>query len=125
MMRKNIILILITLVIYAINQNVKMSIANDAIRWFMTCYFNDMIGGITFTAYCCIFVQLYKGSIIKLYQIEGILFMSGVFWEYITPLYRNTTSDPWDIVAYIFGGLLYWVIINIWTKNRKNGFGNL
>lgn len=79
MIRKNIILILITLVIYAINQNVKMSIANDAIRWFMTCYFNDMIGGITFTAYCCIFVELYKGSIIKLYQIEGILFLSGVF----------------------------------------------
>ena len=82
-----------------------MSIANDAIRWFMTCYFNDMIGGITFTAYCCIFVELYKGSI-------------------ITPLYRNTTSDPWDIVAYMFGGLLYWVIIKIWTKNKTNGFGN-
>lgn len=124
MVCKNIILILITLVIYAINQNVKMGIANDAIRWFMTCYFNDMIGGITFTAYCCIFVELYKGSIIKLHQIEVILFLSGVFWEYITPLYRNTISDPWDIAAYMFGGLLYWVIIKIWTKNKKDIFGN-
>ena len=50
-------------------------------------------------------------KMIKLWQIELLLFPCGIFWEYITPLFRhNTTTDPCDILAYMIGGFLYWII---------------
>jgi hypothetical protein len=41
---------------------------------------------------------------------------AGLFWEYITPLYRNSTGDPLDLVAYVFGALLY--CLSIHSKSR-------
>lgn len=39
------------------------------------------------------------------------MFFSGVFWEYVTPIFRqNTVSDVWDILAYMAGGFMYWLI---------------
>lgn len=48
--KKNLIIIGITVALYIINRIVKNSIHIEAIRWFMTCYFNDTIGGMTFMA---------------------------------------------------------------------------
>lgn len=48
----NLIIIGITVVMYLVNQVIKTKIAVEAIRWFMSCYFNDTIGGMTFMAYC-------------------------------------------------------------------------
>ena len=39
------------------------------------------------------------------------MFCCGVFWEYVTPLFRvETVSDPFDILTYIVGGILYWLL---------------
>ena len=78
----------------------------------MTCYFNDIIGSITFVSYVNLICGLQEYRIAKLWQIELLLLGSGVFWEYITPLFRkNTTTDFWDLLAYLSGGLLYWIIL--------------
>lgn len=109
--RNNLIIIGITLILYVINQLVKNYVPIEFIRWFMCCYFNDIIGGITFMAYVSIILNLYKRKITKLWQIELLMFVSGIFWEYVTPIYRkNTVSDIWDIVAYMMGGFIYWYI---------------
>lgn len=93
------------------NQIVKNNISIDAVRWFMTCYFNDTIGGITFVAYCNVVFNFYDKELLKLWQIELLMFSCGVFWEYLTPLFReNTVSDIWDILAYMIGGFIYWAI---------------
>ena len=43
----------------------------------------------------------------------------GLFWEYITPLYRTSKCcDPYDLIAYTLGSLLYLVMVNTF-KNRK------
>jgi hypothetical protein len=43
----------------------------------------------------------------------------GVFWEYITPIYReDTTTDVLDLVAYELGGLIYWIIS--WLSKNKD-----
>lgn len=37
----------------------------------------------------------------------GFLLLCGLFWEYVTPLYRpDSVSDPWDVATYLLGGLL-------------------
>lgn len=110
--RKNFILIFVTIVLYIINQCIKNMIPIEGIRWFMTCYFNDTIGGITFMAYCGLVFEHYHRRMTKLWKIILLMASCGFFWEYITPLFRtNTISDPWDILAYVCGGIIYWLIM--------------
>ena len=109
--KKNLYIIGITIVLYITNQTIKAKIPIEPIRWFMSCYFNDTLGGITFLAYCNIVFSFYNKKMVKLWQMELLMFFSGLFWEYVTPIFRqNTVSDMWDILAYMVGGFLYWLI---------------
>lgn len=118
-MKNNVKLIIITLGMYIINQIIKSKIPIEDIKWFMTCYFNDMIGGITFCAYCSIVLKMGHRQLKKLWHIEMLMFCCGIFWEYITPLYRkNTISDIFDIVAYMIGGVIYWYIFQKYLNNK-------
>ena len=111
-MKKNLRIMLMTLVAVLVNKHLKNYISISWLKWFMTCYFYDLVGGITFIAYCNSVFYYYKGMIYRLWQIELLLFLCGVFWEYITPLFRtDTVSDPYDIVAYMCGGFIYWIIM--------------
>lgn len=84
----------------------------------MSCYFNDTVGGITFIAYCNLVFSFYCRKMIKLWQIELLMFFCGVFWEYLTPVFRkDTVTDVRDILAYMSGGFIYWVIM----KEERNG----
>ena len=77
----------------------------------MSCYFNDIVGAVSFSAYCDIAFSFFGKSLNKLFKLEMILFVSGMFWEYITPIFRSdTVGDFFDIIAYMLGGLIYWKI---------------
>ena len=111
-MKKNYGIMLITLTTVLLNKYLKSYISIPWLKWFMTCYFNDLVGGITFIAYCNSVFYYYKGMLYKLWRIELLLFLCGIFWEYITPLFRtDTISDPYDIMAYMCGGFIYWIIM--------------
>lgn len=100
--------------LYCINQYIKTRINFEPLKWFLSCYFNDIIGSITFMSYCGIVLEIFHRKMLKLHQIILLMFCCGLFWEYITPLFRsNTISDPFDIVAYILGGTIYWGITNL------------
>ena len=119
--KQNLYIIGITVILYLINQTVKNDIPIEFIRWFLTCYFNDAIGGMTFIAYCNVVLSFRNRKLIKLWQIETLLFFCGIFWEYITPLFRmNTVSDKWDVVAYMAGGFLYWICVK--KERYANGY---
>lgn len=117
--RKNIFLFFISTGACLLNQKMKLNISNETLRWFMTCYFNDIVGGIAFAAYCNHIFSYYKGMFQKLWKIELLMLSSGFFWEYLTPLFRyDTISDPWDIVAYMFGGFIYWILLKLNTETK-------
>lgn len=108
--KKNLIIVGITVGLYVLNQIIKTKIPIEAIKWFMSCYFNDTIGGITFVAYCNLIFGFYNKKLIKLWEIELLMLFCGLFWEYLTPLFRkNTVSDIFDVLAYMVGGLIYWM----------------
>lgn len=109
--RKNVSIIMVTIIIYVFNQMFKNTIPVISLKWFMTCYFNDIIGSVTFIAYCNLIFAMGNKNIVKIWQIELLMLGCGIFWEYITPFFRkNTVSDIYDIGAYMFGGLIYWMI---------------
>ena len=83
------------------------------VPYFMRCYFNDIFGCSVFLLYIGIILSFMKKAfVIRLYHVELFTLICGILWEYITPLYRaDTTSDIYDIGAYMFGGLIYWYLL--------------
>lgn len=67
-------------------------------------------------AYANIMLLSYNQKTFTCTQTVVLMLLSGIFWEFITPLFRkNIVTDVWDIVAYIIGGLICWWIIK-WVK---------
>ena len=64
--KKNLIIVGITVGLYVLNQIIKTKIPIEAIKWFMSCYFNDTIGGITFVAYCNLIFGFFIINTIKI-----------------------------------------------------------
>ena len=97
---------------YLINQVTKYNYSVVIVRRIMVGYFNDFIGSITFLAYCSIILNFYNDNIkMNIWQAELLTMLCGIFWEYITPMFRkNTVSDVYDIFAYMFGGIVYCIL---------------
>ena len=55
-------------------------------------------------------------AIVGLRSILALSLAAGLFWEFITPLYRASTSDSLDLLAYAVGGLLYFVALRAFNK---------
>lgn len=48
--------------------------------------------------------------------------LCGLFWEIVTPIYVNySVGDPIDIIAYMFGGFVYWAIM---FNDKKYEYNN-
>lgn len=67
-MKKNLRIMLMTLVAVLVNKHLKNYISIPWLKWFMTCYFNDLVGGITFIAYCNSVFYYYKEDIDKMFE---------------------------------------------------------
>ncbi len=72
------------------------------------------MGTIAFASYCDIIsynVNYSKYKINRFWKLELLIFLCGLFWEYIAPMFRHdTVSDIFDIAAYLFGGVIFWII---------------
>lgn len=110
-MKRNVVIILISVLLYILNQCFKTLYSIEIVKWFMSCYFNDIIGSIAFIAYCNIFIEMHGSYLNNLFYIVSLLFVCGLFWEYVTPLFRSdTVADLFDLIAYMCGGFIYWLI---------------
>ena len=121
MIKKNLAIIAVVAVLYMLNQAVKGQISGPLLAAFMSGYFNDIICGAGFMAYCNIFIELWKRPLRKILAIEAVLLCAGLVWEYVTPiLVKGSVSDLWDIAAYMLGGVIYWCIMFKWTPAKEN-----
>ena len=123
-MKKNIAVAAVTFGMYLINRKVRTMTGAGILGYFLRCYFNDLIGSITFMALTNI-ILLILGfrEIVKPVYIEALLLGAGLFWEYVTPLFRrDTVSDPYDILAYLLGGIMYSLVIYL-IQGNKNKIG--
>lgn len=117
------LLIIIVCVLSCIINKRCLGFTEGIVNWFLSCYYNDIVGAIAFSAYCDIIssnsmVQKYK--INKLWKLEIILLICGLFWEYITPIIRtDTVSDIFDILAYLSGGIVFWLVKSIHLKIKR------
>ena len=77
---------------------------------FRACYLNDCLAGLGFYPAVRMAVLLCRVKLPKYTTgapfIIGLTLLAGLFWEYVTPLYREeSTSDPRDLACYVGGAI--------------------
>lgn len=111
-MKRDFIIILTSVLLYLLNNSSIQYYSNKHIFWFMTCYFNDIVGSVAFLGYCNILLATQNRRIHRLTSIVLIMLACGFVWEYLAPVFRSDTfTDLFDFGAYIFGGFIYWLLV--------------
>ncbi|NUM71708.1 MAG: hypothetical protein HUU43_12735 [Ignavibacteriaceae bacterium] len=109
-----------SVLLYLINSLVLKHLLHSP---FLSFYFNDIMGGALFISYLNLLFGWFRVKehlLRKFHVIVFIMLAAGVGWEYLTPLYKESTSDPYDLLAYQAGGLIYFTGILI-TKRFCGG----
>ncbi len=106
--------IIFSIIMYTINQlYLKGSIESVIIMF----YLNDFLAMILVLAFSNLLFIKYLNIEYTISDFNRIMIFSiviGFFWEVITPLYNSkSTGDILDILAYLFGGLIYWLILKL------------
>ncbi|MFI3321863.1 MAG: hypothetical protein R3Y50_05000 [Rikenellaceae bacterium] len=104
--------------IYWINQLFLKSMIGGN---FLMFHFNDFLAIIVFMSLANITLVLFRPYVTRIDKLHHILILAiicGIFWEVITPLYKESTADWLDLFCYIAGSLCYWVINRIFLKKE-------
>lgn len=95
-------------------------------RWFpvgfVRGHLNDVLVMGIFLPYTNLLLSLYDRKDVRFRSLPvllGFALAAGLFWEFAAPLYTDSTSDWYDIIAYLAGALLYFGCM------RKKGDGRL
>lgn len=117
--KKNKLIIFVCLSLYFLNQLIKNSISIPFLLVIVKYYWNDVICGCLIIAITNFILNHYLGREYKIEKLMGILlfdFACGLFWEFIIPIIReDSSSDSVDILAYLLGGIVYWLCV----KNER------
>lgn len=110
----NLILMVTVLFLYLINNMHLKKNTSGHFRCFFICYFNDLICPLFFISYCNILLITINKEMVKLRWILLLGFCAGLIWEYIGPIIKpSSVKDYLDLVCYMIGSVLYWVIIKL------------
>lgn len=82
---------------------------------FLDSYFNDILAGCIIVAIVNLLLSFGRiNPSVKPLPCLGLCLVCGLVWEYVTPLYKpSAVCDLWDIAAYMIGGLIWCIIVNI------------
>jgi Kef-type K+ transport system membrane component KefB len=107
----NSLISLTVLIIYLFNRFYVRQIVNykTLVGGFIAFHLNDFLCGIFFLA---IYSLLIRKEIKKFWVCILLISICAMFWECVLPYFRAYSYGDWkDVIAYICGGISYWVII--------------
>jgi hypothetical protein len=110
--------------LYSVNNAIFKKIANGYLYSFFNFYFNDLICPLFLLAYSNILLLTVGKGIRRLHLILLFLFFCGAFWEFISPKFiKSSVADCNDMLFYICGGFVYWIIFR-WKKYTNSTFAH-
>ena len=113
------VVILVVIALYSLNRFVLKLYVQGWIGYFLRCHFNDFLCGILFIAYSNVFINTRGKMITKPPHILALCFSAGLVWEFIVPLVkRNSTADWLDVLFYMLGGLVYWLLVTLFVLKK-------
>ncbi|MEL6239341.1 MAG: hypothetical protein AAFQ90_12225 [Pseudomonadota bacterium] len=91
-------------------------------------HFTDCLAGIALP--CALlsipaWEPLFRSLFVSLLSTLGATLSAAVVWEVLVPLVDNdSVGDPWDVVAYLVGALVYWVASEVIVRRLRKGPAN-
>lgn len=115
----NLILIIIVLFLYFLNNTYLKSYTKGIVQKFLICHFNDLICPLFFISYSNLLLISVNRELKKLKWIIVFGFCSGLIWEYVAPLIKpSSVTDMVDLLFYTLGTFLYWCIVKLFPDRR-------
>lgn len=107
-------------ILYAINKfAIKPNVVGVAFKFFNG-HFNDLLAPVMLLAWSNILLAPINKRVTGIILICGFAFIVGLIWEFVTPIYKpSVTSDWWDVLCYVIGGMVYWGINKIKEHNES------
>lgn len=121
-------LIFITCIgLYIFNTIIFSSINNYKLNIFFSSYFNDILAPLLLFSYINLLLSLIHKKLHSLKYLILIIIICSFVWEYLALFLKPTSVlDPLDILFYVLGTLIYWIIyINLIEKKQNNTLNNL
>ena len=112
-------LIFITCVgLYGLNTLIFSSINNYKLNFFFSSYFNDILAPLLLFSYINLLLSLIDKKLYSLKYLIPIIIICSFVWEYLAPFFKPTSViDPFDILFYVLGTLIYWIVYIYRTSN--------
>lgn len=109
----DVIILVIVSILYLLNncfiKGATVGLPHD----FFVCYFNDLMAPMFMLSYSNILLGTIGRRISKLTHIFEFCLVIGSIWEFVAPLMKKgAVWDPFDILCYMLGGIIYWVLPN-------------
>ena len=116
----DLILLFVTAALYLLNNLILKQNTRGVLREFLICYFNDVIAPIALLAYSNILLGTTGKRLCSIRHILLFCLCAGFVWEFLAPLIkRGSVTDPCDMIAYLFGGSAYWIMLLIGSSVRR------
>lgn len=118
----NLVLVILVLILYVSNNAVFKNIESPIMQYFFVCHFNDLICPLLLLGYSNILLITIKLELKKLLNILLFCSVASFVWEFVAPFFKKSSiTDYIDILCYIGGGFIYWLILEIDSYFKAKG----
>ena len=118
---ENFLIFLICVLLYLLNTLILSNINNYELNIFFTGYFNDLLAPLLLFSYINLILSLNNKNVYSLQYLIIIIILCSFVWEYIILFFKPTSvSDPIDVIFYLTGTIIYWMIHKNWTQKTTN-----
>ena len=108
---ENFFIFIISVVLHVLNVFIFSNINNSTLNYFFSCYFDDLLAPLLLFSYINILLSFYNKKIYSLKYLIIFILLVSIVWEYLIGFIKpSSVSDPIDILAYVLGTLIYWII---------------
>ena len=116
----NLILIVVALAGYIINNAVLKEISGGFFKVFFVGYFNDLLCPLFFVSYVNLLLITQGKELRKMHHILLLCLLAGIVWEFLAPLFKKSSvTDMWDIACYLIGGAVYRLIFLCFSRKER------
>jgi len=117
---ENISIFITCVILHFMNVLVFLKINNSSLHYFFSCYFDDLLAPILLLSYVNLLLSIYNKKLYTLRYLILFILLVSIVWEYLVVYIKpNSVSDPFDILCYVLGTIIYWIIHTKWNHNTK------
>jgi len=116
---ENILIFILCVLLYLLNTHIFSHINNYEIHYFFTSYFDDLMAPLLLFSYINLLLSLRNEEIYSLKYLIIIIIVCSFVWEYLVIFVKPTSiQDPIDVLCYVLGTLIYWIIHKNWIQTK-------